>query len=147
MHLSGFPSMTSTIPLTVSQRTFAIRVHGLDWGIQVPSPQQTQHLHIEDLRWFMDGEDNTVAIVNLFPGDDLFIELGWILHGPLQVKLIKDKEHGIKAIVRRLSKKIFNIDDPLEYPCYSCGSNRHVPCEGNLENCTYRVFWVRGGKL
>lgn len=111
------------------------------------SPQEVSHLHVADLKWYQDGEDKTVALVNLFPGDDLFIELGWILHGPLQVKLIKDTERGLQAVVRRLSKKVFNMDDPLEYPCYACGANRHVPCVGNQEECVYRVFWVRGGKL
>ncbi len=57
------------------------------------------------------------------------------------------KENITRARYRPLRKSEFDLDDPTEYPCASCGAQRKAPCNGEKPECAFRVFFIGGGKL
>ena len=65
--------------------------------------------------------------------------------GPLRVIATyreDDKHADIECLP--LDNTEFDYDNPLEYPCDSCGAKRGVACTGNLQACTWRVFTIGG---
>ena len=101
---------------------------------------------LANLRWGHSRSGDRVGSTFLMPGESLKIEEGWVLYGPMHATVIKSGRH-VKTIQRPLPKSVFDIDNPLEFPCVSCGAPRHTPCVGDNEACVYRVFHISGGLL
>jgi hypothetical protein len=102
----------------------------------------------ENLVWEEVGDGLLECSVSLYPAEYLRIEEGWSIDGPARVTLkwTPSKKHT-RVVVKPLSASEFNIDDPQEYPCASCGAVRKSPCVGNDTRCMYRVFSFSGGEL
>lgn len=102
----------------------------------------------ENLVW-QDREGGLkVSTVSLYPSEYLRIEEGWEIDGPARVTLkwTPEKKHT-RLIIKPLPAHEFDMDNPLEYPCASCGATRLSPCVGNDSKCTFRVFSFSGGEL
>lgn len=85
---------------------------------------------------------------NLFPAEYLHIDNSWEIDGPIRVSLKWDSSTKVTRIkYKSLRKKDFDMDNPQEYPCASCGADRKSPCIGDKSECTFRVFFLGGGKL
>ena len=85
---------------------------------------------------------------NLFPAEYLHIDDSWEIDGPIRVSLKWNTSTKVTRIkYKSLRKKDFDMDNPQEYPCASCGADRKSPCIGDKFECTFRVFFLGGGKL
>jgi hypothetical protein len=85
---------------------------------------------------------------NLFPAEYLHIDNSWEIDGPVRVSLKWDSSTKVTRIkYKSLRKRDFDMDNPQEYPCASCGADRKSPCIGDKFECTFRVFFLGGGKL
>jgi hypothetical protein len=85
---------------------------------------------------------------NLFPAEYLHIDNSWEIDGPVRVSLKWDSSTKVTRIkYKSLRKRDFDMDNPQEYPCASCGADRKSPCTGDKFECTFRVFFLGGGKL
>ena len=85
---------------------------------------------------------------NLFPAEYLHIDDSWEIDGPVRVSLKWNSSTKVTRIkYKSLRKKDFDMDNPQEYPCASCGVERHVPCVGDDARCSFRVFLMKGGML
>ena len=95
----------------------------------------------DDLVWKGTGKIKK-ARLNLYPGDTLEVEPGWVIHGPTRVSFTWDKSvRHVKTSYRELS---LDLDDPYEYPCVACGALRFQSCVGSNPACTFRVFELKG---
>ena len=104
--------------------------------------------NLADLKWGHGRTGSKIGNIYLFPGDVLEIKEGWIVTGPADVTVVRRTINSKPEVYKKpLPKTIFDIDNPLEYPCLSCGAPRHAHCLGNNEDCTYRVFHIQGGVL
>lgn len=104
----------------------------------------------ESLEWITSKRNDNIkrAVVSLMPSEVLEIEEGWQVDGPVRVTLrYYKKEKRTTVSYAPLRKNEFDLDNPLEYPCASCGADRLEPCIGFNTQCTFRVFSTRGGKL
>ena len=112
------------------------------------SNQRTMAHSWENLVWDEREEGLFVSKVSLYPAEYLHIEEGWEIDGPARVTLKwrPTKKHT-RLIIKPLPASEFNMDDPQEYPCGSCGAARKSPCVGDDMRCTYRVFSYSGGQL
>lgn len=101
-----------------------------------------------DLEWKPYERDTLRATASLFPAEYLEIEEGWEIDGPVRVTLTwnPNKKHT-RLRYKPLPSSAFNLDDPLEYPCASCGAGRKSPCVDNKPACAFRVFFIGGGEL
>lgn len=101
-----------------------------------------------DLAWREINEGVFSARISLLPSEYLHIEEGWEIDGPVRVSFRwRPKENITRARYRPLRKSEFDLDDPTEYPCASCGAERKAPCNGEKPECAFRVFFIGGGKL
>ena len=107
------------------------------------------HYEFNDLVFYMTGTKNKyIAKVPLYPGDSVRIEADWFMYGPAMLTVWHERDTGrISLLQKPLPKDLFDLDNPLEYPCLACGAERFVACLGDNEECTYRVFHSLGGKL
>lgn len=101
-----------------------------------------------DLTWTPYERETMRATVSLFPAEYLEIEEGWEIDGPVRVTLTWNpaKKHT-RLRYKSLPSNEFDLDNPLEYPCVSCGVDRKSPCVGDKPTCAFRVFFVSGGEL
>lgn len=101
-----------------------------------------------DLSWRETKAGVFTSHISLFPAEYLEVEPGWEIHGPMRVRFAwePEKQHT-RARYKPLRRKEFDMDNPLEYPCGSCGSGRKTPCQGDDPACAFRVFFVGGGLL
>ena len=102
----------------------------------------------DTLEWKTTRAGNQTATVLLNAGEYFHIEEGWEIDGPIRVK-ITYSPHTDRTSARYspLPSDMFDIDNPYEYPCASCGVERHVPCVGDDARCSFRVFLMKGGML
>lgn len=104
----------------------------------------------ESLEWIPSTRNKDIkrAVVSLMPGEVLEIDNDWQVEGPVRVTLryYQSKKRTL-ASYAPLGKDEFDLDNPLEYPCASCGADRLEPCIGFNTQCTFRVFSTKGGKL
>lgn len=107
----------------------------------------SQRHTLEHLKWGVARTGEQVAKILLFPGDYLYIEPGESIYGPAHLTVIKYGKRSYKYQVKPLPKQVFDIDNPYEYPCKSCGAPRHSACTGSKPDCAYRVFHYKGGVL
>jgi hypothetical protein len=110
--------------------------------------ERTMRYTWESLVWDERSGGLFVSTISLYPSEYLRIEEGWEVEGPARVTLkwTPSKKHT-RLVCKPLPAHEFDIDDPLEYPCASCGALRKSPCIGNNERCTFRVFSYSGGTL
>jgi hypothetical protein len=102
----------------------------------------------DTLAWRETKQGIFSAHANLFPAEYLHIDNSWEIDGPIRVSLKWNSYTKATSIrYRKLRKKDFDIDNPQEYPCASCGADRKSPCIGDKQECTFRVFFLGGGKL
>ena len=102
----------------------------------------------DTVEWKTTRAGNQTATVLLNAGEYFHIEEGWEIDGPIRVSFTWiPKDRITRARYRRLRKKEFDLDNPQEYPCLSCGADRKSPCIGDKAECTFRVFFLAGGKL
>lgn len=102
----------------------------------------------DDLSWKNGKVDVLVSHVSLFAGEYLEVEEGWEIDGPIRLSIsyrLNTKHTRIKY--KPLRRREFDLDNPLEYPCVSCGADRLSPCIENNPECVYRVFYLKGGLL
>ena len=100
------------------------------------------------IEWRIRDKGEKYATITLNAGEYIRVEEGWDIVGPMRVELSyfpNDEHTNIKY--SRLKGDKFDLDDPLEYPCVSCGATRKNPCVGDNFACTFRVFYIEGGKL
>lgn len=101
-----------------------------------------------DLTWRETKSGVFTSHVSLFPAEYLEVEAGWEIHGPIRVRFAwQPATKHTRAYYKPLRRREFDMDNPLEYPCGSCGSPRKSPCVGSKPECAYRVFYVGGGML
>lgn len=109
---------------------------------------QVKRYEWSDLTWKETKQGVFTSHMSLFPAEYLVVEEGWEIDGPVRVTFHWVPERKTtRARYRPLRKSEFNLDNPLEYPCASCGAARLSPCVGDLATCTWRVFYLGGGKL
>lgn len=102
----------------------------------------------DNLAWSTDTHGHRVCELTLHAGEYLRIEEGWEVEGPTHVRIsYNENDKHTQVEYAPLSREEFDLDNPYEYPCASCGSQRHAPCIGSKPECTYRVFYTRGGVL
>jgi hypothetical protein len=102
----------------------------------------------EDLVWEEHPDELLVCTVSLYPAEYIRIEQGWEVDGPARVTLKwKPSKKHTRLLIKPLPASEFDIDDPQEYPCASCGAARKSPCVGDYPNCSLRVFSTSGGQL
>lgn len=107
-----------------------------------------EYISFKDLEWKQRETGLHVSTVYLYPDQQLNIEVDWVIHGPAKVLLVwYPLSRWLRVRTSPLPKRMFNIDDPLEYPCRSCGAPRLSPCVGEKQACIWRVFYMRGGEL
>ena len=102
----------------------------------------------DTVEWKTTRAGNQTATVLLNAGEYFHIEEGWEIDGPIRVK-ITYSPHTDRTSARYspLPSDMFDMDNPYEYPCVSCGVERHVPCVGDDAKCSFRVFLMKGGML
>lgn len=100
---------------------------------------------IDDIQWRYARTGEKISLVYLLPGDTLVLSKLQIFHGP-QTVAISVKGKRVKILSKPLPDGTIDLDNPLEYPCKSCGAPRHAACTGDNEACVYRVFH-EGGML
>lgn len=106
------------------------------------------HITFDKIEWVKRESGLHVSIIYLYPDQQLDIEVDWVVHGPCKVlALWYPNTRWVRLKTTPLPKRLFNLDDPLEYPCRSCGAPRLSPCVGERKACTWRVFYMRGGEL
>lgn len=102
----------------------------------------------DTLAWRETKQGVFTSHVSLFPAEYLHIDNSWEIDGPIRVSFTWiPKDRITRARYRRLRKKEFDLDNPQEYPCVSCGADRKSPCIGDKPECIFRVFLLAGGKL
>lgn len=102
----------------------------------------------DSLEWKTTRAGNQTATIMLNAGEYLHVEEGWDIDGPIRVKITySPRTDKTTARYSPLPSDKFDMDNPYEYPCASCGAERHVPCVGNKPECAYRVFLMKGGML
>ena len=102
----------------------------------------------DTLEWKTTRAGNRTVSITLLAGEYLHVEEGWEVDGPIRVGLTYyPKSDQTRARYSSLPKDKFDLDDPKEYPCMSCGVARQVPCVGDKPECAYRVFLMKGGLL
>lgn len=106
------------------------------------------HIKFADINWSMRDSGLHVGVVYLYPDQQLDIEPDWVIHGPSKALVLwYPASRWVRVRTSPLPKRMFDIDNALEYPCQSCGAPRLSPCVGDKHGCTWRVFYMRGGQL
>jgi hypothetical protein len=102
----------------------------------------------DTVEWKTTRAGNQTATVLLNAGEYFHIEEGWEIDGPIRVK-ITYSPHTDRTSARYspLPSDMFDMDNPYEYPCASCGASRQEVCVGDKPECVYRVFLMKGGML
>jgi hypothetical protein len=102
----------------------------------------------DNVDWKTTRTGNQTATIMLNAGEYFYIEDGWEIDGPIRVKITySPSTDKTSARYSPLPSDKFDIDNPYEYPCASCGVERHVPCVGDDARCSFRVFLMKGGML
>lgn len=102
----------------------------------------------DTVAWKTTRAGNETATVMLNAGEYFYVEEGWEIDGPIRVKITySPSTDKTTAKYSPLPSDVFNIDNPYEYPCASCGASRHEVCVGDKPECVYRVFLMKGGML
>ena len=102
----------------------------------------------DNLTWKERKAGVRVAHLALYPAETLQIEVGWEITGPQRVTIShREGDKHTKVRYGKLRKSEFDLDNPLEYPCKSCGSDRFVACDEACIVAPFRVFLVEGGVL
>lgn len=102
----------------------------------------------DTLEWKTTRAGNQTTTIMLNAGEYFYMEEGWEIDGPIRVKAtysIRTKKTNFRF--SPLPKDKFDMDNPYEYPCVSCGAERLAPCVGDKPECTFRVFLMKGGML
>jgi hypothetical protein len=102
----------------------------------------------DSVEWKTTRAGNQTATVLLNAGEYFHIEEGWEIDGPIRVKITYSPHTDTtSARYSPLPSDMFDMDNPYEYPCASCGANRQEVCVGDKPECVYRVFLMKGGML
>jgi hypothetical protein len=102
----------------------------------------------DTVAWKTTRAGNETATVMLNAGEYFYVEEGWEIDGPIRVKITySPSTDKTTAKYSPLPSDVFDIDNPYEYPCASCGASRHEVCVGDKPECVYRVFLMKGGML
>jgi hypothetical protein len=102
----------------------------------------------DDLVWKTTQSGNKTTRVDLLAGEFIHLEEGWEIDGPVSVYLTYLPSKDITRVrYKPLPHTMFDLDNPLEYPCAMCGAQRGVQCIGDNTECAYRVFFMKGGLL
>lgn len=102
----------------------------------------------DTLEWKTTRAGNQTTTVMLKAGEYFHVEEGWEIDGPIRVKITYyPQEDRTNAKYSPLPSDKFDIDNPYEYPCVSCGAKRYAKCVGDKPECVFRVFLMKGGML
>lgn len=102
----------------------------------------------DNLNWKTTRAGNQTATIMLNADEYFHVEEGWDIDGPIRVKITySPRTDRTTARYSPLPSDKFDMDNPYEYPCASCGAKRHAPCVGDKPECAFRVFLMKGGML